>query len=232
MPVTINMFLQQIHHKLWNGCAFVINAMHILQAGPHKFENDNYAPNSEELYGKFTEAKLDKMPFQEYHEEYPHEQWTIGYAGRPAGPDFYINKIDNSKNHGPGGQKIHDLHEEADPCFGKVVKGMEMMEDIKKIPIDYKAGYLLKREVRIVDARVVTEERNPLVEHEHPVDDDYHKDHIGEEMRERQQREEEEEHHSGDEEEAHREEEVQQQKRNGPAMQQQIHRAGPGPTPV
>ena len=62
---------------------------------------------------------MDKVAFQEYSPEYPHVQWTVGLAGRPGGPDFYISKVDNSANHGPGGQSHHDLHEEADPCFGK-----------------------------------------------------------------------------------------------------------------
>ncbi|KAL3796035.1 hypothetical protein HJC23_013092 [Cyclotella cryptica] len=181
MPVAINLFLQQIHHKLWNGCAFVINAMHILQAGPHLFDSNRYFPNHETLHSKFTNAKLDKMPFQEYHEKYPHVQWTLGFAGRPAGPDFYINKIDNSKNHGPGGQVNHDLHEEADPCFGKIVQGMQHVAEIDKIPVGYDEGFLLKHNVFIVDARVVTEKRNPLEEGHHYYDDpDYHKDHMEE----------------------------------------------------
>lgn len=170
MPVTVNLFLQQVHHKLWNGCAFVINAMHILQAGPHKFVNERYVPNHKELMRKFTDSKLDKMPFQEYHEDYPHDQYTLGYAGRPGGPDFYINKINNSKNHGPGGQKIHDLHEEADPCFGKVIKGTELLDEMNKIPVDYKSGHVLNHHVQIVDARIVTEEHNPLEEHEQSAD--------------------------------------------------------------
>lgn len=181
MPVAINLFLQQVHHKLWNGCAFVINAMHILQAGPHHFDSNRYFPNHEPLHGKFTNAKLDKMPFQEYHENYPHEQWTLGFAGRPAGPDFYINKINNSKNHGPGGQIYHDLHEEADPCFGKVIKGMQHITAIDKIPVGYDEGFLLKHNVLIADVRVVTEKRNPLEEGHHLYDDpEYHKDHLEE----------------------------------------------------
>jgi cyclophilin family peptidyl-prolyl cis-trans isomerase len=179
MPVTINMFLKQVHHKLWNGCAFVINAMHIFQAGPHKYENERYVPNHPDLLGNFKEAKLDKIPFQEYSEQYPHEQYTLGLAGRPGGPDFYINKVNNTKNHGPGGQRIHDLHEEADPCFGKVVKGIDLLDEINKIPIDYTAGNLLKYHVLIVDAKMITEEHNPLEEgREHPVDDDYTKNHV------------------------------------------------------
>ena len=163
MPIAVNLFLQQVHHKLWNGCSFVINARHIFQAGPHRYSPRNaeqgnegkYDANVPELLKKFVNSRLDKMPFQEYHEKFPHVQYTIGYAGRPGGPDFYINKIDNSVNHGPGGQSHHDLHEEADPCFATLVGGMEVLDEINKIPIDYDRGSLLLHPVVIVDSRVI-----------------------------------------------------------------------------
>lgn len=226
MPVALNMFLQQVHHKLWNGCAFVINAAHILQAGPHKYNNERYVPNHSDLMGKFTAAKLNKIPFQEYHQDYPHEQWTVGMAGRPGGPDFYINKVNNTKNHGPGGQLIHDLHEEADPCFGKIVRGFEIMNEINKIPVDYNSGSSLKHHVLIVEARVVTEEHNPLTEeHEHTLDDDYHRDHLQDE----EYHEEEQEHPHEDEREHPHEEHAQAEVQHA---QQEDHRQGPGPSPI
>jgi len=158
MPIAVNLFLQQVHHKLWNGCSFVINAMHILQAGPHRYDESQsgkYDANVAALVQGFQSAKLDKMPFQEYNEKYPHDTHTVGFAGRPGGPDFYINKIDNSENHGPGGQSHHDLHEEADPCFGRLVGGMEILEELNKIPVDDKRGSLLLHSVVIMDSRVV-----------------------------------------------------------------------------
>ena len=158
MPIAVNLFLQQVHHKLWDGCVFVINAMHILQAGPHRFASDNdgyYDANVPDLMDRFVDAKLDKMPFQEYNKNFPHEQYTLGFAGRPGGPDFYVNKIDNSVNHGPGGQGHHDLHEEADPSFGRIVGGTEIIQELNRIPIDVAKGNLLKYPVVIVDARVM-----------------------------------------------------------------------------
>mmetsp|Transcript_38905 Transcript_38905/g.81377 ORF Transcript_38905/g.81377 Transcript_38905/m.81377 type:complete len:650 (+) Transcript_38905:152-2101(+) len=158
MPIAVNLFLQQVHHKLWNGCSFVINAMHILQAGPHRYDESQtgkYDANVASLVDGFQNAKLDKMPFQEYHENYPHNTHTVGFAGRPGGPDFYINKIDNSENHGPGGQSHHDLHEEADPCFGRLVGGIEILKELNKIPVDGERGSLLLHSVVIVDSRVV-----------------------------------------------------------------------------
>ncbi|KAL9178840.1 hypothetical protein ACHAXT_003971 [Thalassiosira profunda] len=167
MPVAVNLFLQQVHRKLWNGCSFVINAMHILQAGPHRFgKGGKYDANSKDLVRRFERTKLDQMPFQEFHRDYPHKPYTLGFAGRPGGPDFYISKVDNSANHGPGGQSHHDLHEEADPCFGTVVKGQEVIKQIGRVPTDYDKGQLLLHPVVIVDSRVVRREgpTTPTVE--------------------------------------------------------------------
>jgi cyclophilin family peptidyl-prolyl cis-trans isomerase len=254
MPVAVHMFLQQVHHKLWNGCSFVINAMHILQAGPHKHVKSHYVPNEPELFGKFTAAKLDKMPFQEYDARYPHEKYTLGMSGRPGGPDFYINKVNNTINHGPGGQKIHDLHEETDPCFGKVIGGTELLDEIGKIPIDYQTGGTLLHQVLIVDARIVTEAHNPYQDPNHVhIDDDYHKDHAAdiyaeenEEQRDEpvveQQREEEPQpipetgnQNDQKQQEQHDEPVIEQHQEEPQQMTeagQQRNRAGPGPSPV
>ena len=56
---------------------------------------------------------------------FPHKKYTLGYAGRPGGPDFYISTADNTHNHGPGGQGNYDDPSEADPCFASVVLGYE-----------------------------------------------------------------------------------------------------------
>lgn len=160
MPHAVNFFLQQVHHKLWDGCAFVINAVHILQAGPHRHINaGNYEANAVDLMDKFLKAELDKIAFQEYHEGYPHTQYTLGLAGRPGGPDFYINKIDNSVNHGPGGQDHHDLHEEADPCFGKLIRGKRVIEELSQVPVDHAKGGLILETVTIVKAEIAYDEQ-------------------------------------------------------------------------
>ena len=166
MPVAVNLFLQQIHHKLWNGCAFVINAEHIVQAGPHQPTPDgnSYHLNSDELANRFKEAGLSEMPFQEYRDEYPHEAYTIGYAGRPGGQSWYIKKVNNTENHGPGGQTHHNLNEEADPCFARLIGGWEVLELVEKIPTD---GSRLVRPVVIADTRVVGSEQYPEQHHQH-----------------------------------------------------------------
>ncbi|KAL7467822.1 hypothetical protein ACHAXS_008069 [Conticribra weissflogii] len=160
MPHAVDFFLQQVHHKLWDGCAFVINAMHILQAGPHRhIKAGDYEANAVDLMDKFSKAELDKIAFQEYHDDYPHKKYTLGLAGRPGGPDFYINKIDNSVNHGPGGQDHHDLHEEADPCFGKVIQGKRVIEELSRVPVDHAKGGLFLETVIIVNAVIAYDEK-------------------------------------------------------------------------
>ena len=158
MPVAVNLFLQQVHHGLWDGSHFAANAHHVLQAGPHDLDQrGGYDGNAH--FGRFRDAKLESMPFQEYHEGYPHERHTVGFPGRPGGPDFYINKVDNTNIHGPGGQDHHDLHEEADPGFARLREpgGGEMLEKLDKIPT-YRKGDtdFLMHAVVIVKADVIS----------------------------------------------------------------------------
>ena len=54
---------------------------------------------------------------------------------RPGGPDFYINKVDNVKAHGPGGQFQHVLGEEqGDSCFATIVSGREVLAKVYQQP--------------------------------------------------------------------------------------------------
>jgi len=153
MPHAVHLFLEQVYHGLWDGCSFVVNAPHILQAGtyPGKGVEMTYA----EKVREFERVGLDVVSYQEYNKEYPHKQWSVGFAGRPGGPDFYINKLDNTKNHGPGGQSHHDLEEEADPCFGEIVEGKDVMERMYKMSANRNNDWLLDNPVHIIKARIV-----------------------------------------------------------------------------
>ena len=37
MPHSVHLFLEQVHHKLWDGIPFMVNAGHILQTGKNMF---------------------------------------------------------------------------------------------------------------------------------------------------------------------------------------------------
>ena len=162
MPHSVNLFLQQVHHELWDGCTLIKNAKHIMEWGP--YIGDSNEQRNRDRSGNFLEIGLDKVSYQEYSDQYPHVQWTVGFSGRPGGPDFYINKYDNSLIHGPGGQTHpgEDLHYEADPCFGKIVEGMEVVDEINLIPTDPENGYAALFPVMIVSASIVTEMRHPI----------------------------------------------------------------------
>ena len=84
----------------WTGGAFHRNAGHVLQA-------------------MVEGAGHPSLAWQEYSPAFPHTRYTLGYAGRPGGPAFYVSTVDNTANHGPGSQGSAT---EADSCFAKLVR--------------------------------------------------------------------------------------------------------------
>jgi hypothetical protein len=124
VPHAVHFFLEQVSHGLWNGSAFHLNRHHVLQVGPSTPEHKD----------RFREMELDRLAFPDYSPHYPHHRWTLGYAGRPGGPSWYVNKIDNRADHGPHGQEHHALSEFADACFGRVVRGFDALERVFRDP--------------------------------------------------------------------------------------------------
>jgi hypothetical protein len=95
MPHAVHTFLEAM--RGWKGGVFHRRAGHVLQAQ--------------------LSARTHGLAFQEYSPEFPHVKGTLGFAGRPGGPAFYISTLDNTRNHGPGSQNSAT---EADSCFGKL----------------------------------------------------------------------------------------------------------------
>lgn len=131
-PHSVFLFLEMA--RQWKGGAFHRNAGHVLQVMVH---------------GNFKH-----LAFQEYNSDYPHEKGTVGYAGRPSGPEWYVSTIDNTKNHGPGSQQKENPYE-ADSCFGKVIEGFDNeVQRIKKMPgkgfLDDPKKHVLIKEMRIL----------------------------------------------------------------------------------
>lgn len=160
VPHAIHLFLEQIEHGLWNGAYFYINTEHVLQAGP--FPANGYkelAKGKPSSKKPFEDLQLDTLAFPDYSHEFPHDIWTVGFAGRPGGPDFYINKLDNIEAHGPGGQIQHALEEQGDSCFGRITKGKEHLEVLFKQPTvggGNEYDVFLQQQVPIVRAIVIT----------------------------------------------------------------------------
>jgi len=89
MPHTVYLFLEQVSHKLYDGTSFHRNAGHVVQAGPTPYyKNPGHTPRK-----LFRDADLMSVSFQEYHPDFPHIKYTLGYAGRPGGPDFYVSTV-------------------------------------------------------------------------------------------------------------------------------------------
>lgn len=117
VPYSVFYFMQIVENFKSGG--FHRNAGHVLQAHTEIEEKGNIFQGHRSL------------AWQEYSPKFPHKELTLGYAGRPGGPAFYISIIDNTNNHGPASQGSST---EADSCFGRIVGGRSVIERIKKQP--------------------------------------------------------------------------------------------------
>ena len=125
MPHAVYTFLSAVYDGLWNDSLFLHRTNHIVQSAP--IDSDG---NDKRNIFNFE----NHLAFPEYSLEYDqHAKYTLGFSGRPGGPEFYINTSDNGKYHGPGGQNHHALSEEADPCFAKVIRGFDVIEKMEAL---------------------------------------------------------------------------------------------------
>ena len=152
MPHAVYWFLEQVQRKLYDGCSFHRNAAHVIQAGP---ASNFLSPPDPQLSKRFKDAGFDKILFQEYSPNSPHVKFSLGYSGRPGGPDFYISMQDNSKIHGPGGQNNFEDPEEADTCFAKVVNGFDVVERIHKSPTKKGEYHAMESNIAIVSMTIM-----------------------------------------------------------------------------
>lgn len=146
MPHSVYLFLEQVDHHLYDHTTFHRNAAHLVQAGPSV---------NTQAHTKFRKhPSLNSVIFQEFAPEMTHKQYTLGYPGRPGGPDFYVNMRDNSAIHGPGGQHTHysDVILDADPCFAKIVRGFEAIERVHRGQVE---GDVLLHPVLIANMKVL-----------------------------------------------------------------------------
>jgi hypothetical protein len=111
VPYSIYFFIEKIVNPFKAG-SFHRNAGHVLQAQLNTPTHENFA-------------------WQEYSNNYPHEKYTLGYAGRPSSnAAFYISTVDNTRNHGPASQGSKT---EADACLGKIVMNDENIAIVEKM---------------------------------------------------------------------------------------------------
>ena len=122
VPCSVFYFLELV--RTYQGGEIHRNAGHVLQISAQSGA---------------TSHPRKAMPFQEYSPDFPHVQYTTGYAGRPSGPEWYISIKNNKHNHGPGSQQKANPYE-ADSNFGAILpEDIGILDKIHAIP---KTGFL------------------------------------------------------------------------------------------
>lgn len=138
MPTTVNMFLSAVSKGLWDDAHFSMNAQHVVLGEPTDMRN-------------FLKEGVAQLPFQEHSPSFPHVPYTLGLAGKPSGPSFYINKIDNTYSHGPARQSDGD----AEPCFAHVIIGKETIDRMVEEPSHDENPNAFANPIKIVSARIM-----------------------------------------------------------------------------
>lgn len=131
MPHSVYYFMDMVDNRLWDDTVFGHRWPHIIQSAPI---------TSGGLNKRHTMEKT--LVFPEYSPDYQHYKYSVGFAGRPGGPDFYINLMDNLESHGPGKQLHSKVLNDADPCFARVIIGQEVIDEMKMISDEFADSYI------------------------------------------------------------------------------------------
>lgn len=117
MPHSVYMFLEMVDAKLFDGCSFILNAMHVIKAAPLPYDGSSAAAKVR----SFAQKGLDSVAFREYSADYPHAAYTVAFAADES-PSFYINTQDNA-----------DIHI-GEPCFATIVAGFDTVRRMEAAP--------------------------------------------------------------------------------------------------
>jgi hypothetical protein len=93
------------------------------------------------------------VAFMEYDRRYPHEKYTLGFAGRGGANGFYISVENNTMAHGPGTDR-GGKDPEADTVFGRVLpesNGVEIVQQMKKQPGGSKPNGFIHGAANMID---------------------------------------------------------------------------------
>lgn len=136
MPHSVDTFLGMVSAGLWDGCSFVMNAVHVIKAEPLPADEKD----GKNKLAAFEKEHLNHLAFHEYSSEFPHEQYTLGFSGGDS-PSWYINTEDNTEIHS------------GEPCFGKIVEGFDAVRKLGAQPT--KDGMWYEKRVGIKRARII-----------------------------------------------------------------------------
>lgn len=125
LPHSLYFFLDLVAAHTWDDTVFLHHMAHVMATAPIDYFTQKIK------HSHFYSLGWNSLGFPEHSDEFKHEKYTLGFAGQ--GPTFYINTVDNSYVHGQGSQNHHLLPYDADPCFGKVVEGFDVVDDIAKL---------------------------------------------------------------------------------------------------
>mmetsp|Transcript_836 Transcript_836/g.2398 ORF Transcript_836/g.2398 Transcript_836/m.2398 type:complete len:524 (-) Transcript_836:53-1624(-) len=161
MPHSVHIFLDAVSRGVYNGglAEFNIKAPHLVKASLLRLPHN-------EGGGEIAEGPA----FPEFSPEFPHVPYTLGFVApstsRPSDAGFYVNTLNNSYSHSPGGQDHHEedaalgalLGGGGEPCFGEVVEGREAIDRILGMPLEEKEGEVpwMTEAVLIVGAKIVS----------------------------------------------------------------------------
>lgn len=136
MPHSVFMFLEMVDAELFDGCSFILNAMHVIKAAPLPYDGSSTTAK----VNSFKNKGLDTVAFREYNKDYPHQKHTVGFAA-DGSPSFYINTQDNS-----------DIHV-GDPCFAQIVSGFDTVQRLEEAPT--RNGIWYRQRIGIRSARIL-----------------------------------------------------------------------------
>jgi cyclophilin family peptidyl-prolyl cis-trans isomerase len=139
MPHSVYTFLEMVDAKLFDGCSFILNAMNIIKAAPLPYEKGSSVSHKVKAFARLG---LDTVSFREYSPDFPHEQYTVGFAA-DGSPSFYINTENNTDQFSNTGE----------PCFAKIVSGFDTVEKMENEPV--RSGMWYKKRIGIQKAMIL-----------------------------------------------------------------------------
>lgn len=122
LPHAVYFFLDMVQAQVWDDSVLLHreDAHHVISAAPVHYQTGESKLHHVSFVG------WTHLGFPEYDPNWSHDPYTMGFTH--LGPNFYFNSANNAAHHGPGGQGHHTLETDADPCFGRVVEGRDVVD--------------------------------------------------------------------------------------------------------